>query len=92
MNDWIYPMSPEDVSKASENVVERVAEHVKEIEDYYFEMMPGLSKAPPAQRFMHYRSQPQEYWNALAATNAARAKVVLYDYLNLWRKYVRDAA
>ena len=92
MNDWVYPMTPEDWQKSFGNVAKRISNHVKEMDEYYFDMMPGLTPKPPVERFLFYRSQPQEYWNALAATNAARARVVLYDYLNLWRKYVRDAA
>lgn len=76
-------MTPEEFEEVSDNVAKRLSDDAREADDYFLEHMPGLTRKSGPERLAFYRSQPEEYWQQLTATNPRQAKLRMRDWMAL---------
>mgnify|MGYP001613215709 CR=1 FL=1 len=85
----LYTMTPEVFQEVSDSVAKRLAKHVKDVDSYLLEHMPGLEKKSGREKLAFYRSTDQMYWDRLAMVNLARAVSNMLEWAALTRKAAR---
>ena len=83
----LYPMSPKVFQEVSDKVAKRLAEHVTDVDKFYVEYMPGLTKKSGREKLAFYRTTDEAYWERLSSINMARAKANLAEWSTLVRRY-----
>ena len=83
----LYPMSPKTFTEVSDKVAKRLAEHVTDVDKFYIEYMPGLTKKSGREKLAFYRTTDTDYWSRLAEVNLARAGSNMREWASLQRKF-----